>query len=284
MRTIQNFGLAEVGAGIDRARYSDAFNLAKARITKRRWSGEPMLSAENSIDELQQALAKAIQPLQIPVIEGRETIEQYVLDLAELARQAAAEAREAEAANRNREDSNKETAEALEAEHQETVETTEQTIESLVDYANTVDLSDREQRELARDADAAAAKIQADLQRAEQAMEDAGKARQESDRSEALDEAARAMNDLAESLEETANHFENAKSGENLDESRQALRDAEAALQMQQEMQDPYDRTEALAEASQLTPQELLEQLEEELQTNQPMQGELSEIARQAAE
>ena len=284
MRTIQNFGLAEVGAGIGRVRYSDAFHGAKARMTKRRWSGEPMLSAENSIDELQQALAKAIQPLQIPVIEGRETIEQYVLDLAELARQAAAEAREAEAANQNREDSNKETAEALQAEHEEAVETTEQTIESLVDYANTVDLSDREQRELARDADAAAAKIQADLQRAEQAMKDAEKARQESDRSEALDEAARAMNDLAESLEETASHFEDAKSGENLDESRQALRDAEAALQMQQEMQDPYDRTEALAETSQLTPQELLEQLEQELQTNQPMQGELSEIARQAAE
>ncbi len=283
-RTLQNVGVNEVPQQIDRVRYGDDYNQSRERITQRRWSGEPMLSAETSIDALQQALATALKPLSLPVIEARETIEQYVLSLAEQARQAAEEAREAEAANRSREDSKPETVKQLDAEHEQAVEAAKETIESLVDYANTIDLSDANQREMARDADAAAAKIQADLQRAEQAMQQAGRRDNETQRGESLDQAADAMRDLAESLDQTAAHFERAQDGEDVAQSRQALREAEAALQMQQEMQDPYARTEALAEAANQNPRELLERLEQELQDNQPMQEELSEIAEQAAE
>ncbi|MEM1067911.1 MAG: hypothetical protein AAGI63_03370 [Planctomycetota bacterium] len=283
-RTIHNFGDSEVAQQIDRARYGDAFNESRSRITQRRWSGDPMLSVEGFLDELQKQLAEAIQPLDIPVLDARETIRQYVLDLAEQAREAAAEARESESANRSREDSKEETLTELQEEHQEAVAAAEETVEALIDYANTIDVTDAEQRELARDADAAAAKIQSNLQQADRAMKDAEEANSESAREEALDQAAAATQELAEALDQTAAHFEKATAREDLSESRQALRDAEEALQMQQQMQDPYERTADLAEDSQSTPQELLERLEQELQTNQPMQEELSDIAEQAAE
>ena len=81
---------------IDQARYNEDYNQARNRITSRRWSGEPMLTGESSLESLQAHLSSALQVLDPQVIEARETIQRYVLSLSEQARAAAEQAEEAQ--------------------------------------------------------------------------------------------------------------------------------------------------------------------------------------------
>ncbi len=284
-RTLQNAGIpwGEL-EDIDRARYNDDYNQARNRITTRRWGGDPVLSAESSLERLQQGLSDVLEALEPRVTEARATIERYVLTLSEQARQAAEEAKQAEQRTESRPDSQASTTDQLAKEQQRAEQATRQTLESLVDLANTASLTDSEQRELARDADISAAQIQQAARQAEASMKKATEADSDQERSDALDQTAEALNELSETLERTAEHFEKAENGEDLAESREQIRQTEAALQEQGELQDRYDRAEAMAEAAQSSPEEMMRQLEDELQENQPMQEELSEIARRAAE
>ena len=70
-RTLQNAGIpwAELEE-IDRARSNDDYNQARNRITTRRWSGDPMLSAEAALDRLQQGLSEVLDALQPRVAEA----------------------------------------------------------------------------------------------------------------------------------------------------------------------------------------------------------------------
>ena len=188
-RTLQNAGIPwDELQEIDRARYSDDFNQARNRITMRRWSGDPMLSAESSLDSLQQDLADQLSTLEPRVLEARATIARYVLSLSEQAREAAEEARQAQSRTETRTDSEALTASQLAEEQREAEEATQQTLESLVDLANTASLTDPEQRELARDADSSAAQIQEAASQAEAAMKQATQAESEQQRREALDQ------------------------------------------------------------------------------------------------
>lgn len=269
---------------VDRTRYSEDFHQAKQRVTLRRWSGDPLLTAEIELDALQLELRAALQALEPAAMEARQTIERYVLSLAEQARQAAEQARKAKQRTESRDDSTQETAEDLSEQQEQVAEATRETLESLVDLANTAQITDESQRQLARDADAAAAQVQAAADRAEREMEQATAAESDDKRSEALDETAEALEGLAESLERTAEHFERAENGEDLTESRNELRAAEEAIQFENELAEQYDRSAALAGAMESSPQEMMERLERELQQNEPMQRELSDIAERAAE
>lgn len=270
--------------GIEQSRYNDDFNQARNLITQRRWSGDRPLTAEAPLDRLQQHLAAALEKLEPRVDEARDTIRRYVPLLSEQARQAAEKTRQAQQRTESRADSEAATAEQLDRQQQEAEAATRETLESLVDLANTAQLSDAPQRELARDADAAAAQIQSALERADESMQQASDAADAENRKQALNQTAEALQQLTDSLEQTAAHFERAEKGEDLEASRQALRQAEQALSAQQELHQRYDRAKAMADAAAASPQELMKQLEQELQRNEPMQQELSEISRRAAE
>lgn len=284
-RTLRNVGIEpQLVQAVDQARYSPDLSQARQRITARRWNGEEMLTAETQLDVLQQYLSEALDALVPFVDEARATIQKYVLTLPEQAREAAQKAREAQARTESRPDSQQETAERLDQQQQEAEQATRETMEALVDLANTSDITNADQRELARDADAAAVQIQDALERAQQSMDAARQAANEQAGSDSLDQTAQALEDLSAALEQTAEHFERAENGEDLGETREQLRQMQAALERQQELESRFDRAEAMANAAEQTPQELLEQLERELQRNEPMQQELSEISERAAE
>jgi hypothetical protein len=269
---------------IEGSRYSEDYNQARNRITARRWSNEKLLTADAPLTSIERDVSDALAKLEPRVAEARATIQQYVLTLAELARDAAEKADEAKQRTQSRTDDSEKTADQLDAQQQQAEQAAERTIDRLVDVANTSDITDSQQRELAHDADAAAAQIQDALDRADQQMEEAAAAESDQDRSEALDQSATALEDLSEKLRQTAQHFEQAEAGGDLAETREQLRQAEQSLQNQDDLQQRYDDAQEMADAAQSDPQELLEQLEQELQTNRPMQQELSDIAQRAAE
>ncbi len=255
VRTLQNVGIdGKLTQAVDQARYNEDLNQARNRITSRRWNGEEMLTAEFQLDSLQRNLASALEPLEPFVDKARATIQKYVLTLPEQAREAAKKAREAQQRTESRPDSQQETAEQLDQQQQEAEEATRDTMEALVDLANTADIADAEQRELAHDADAAAAQIQEAVERAQESMDAANDAGNEEARSESLDQAAEALEDLSEALEQTAEHFERAENGEDLAESREQLRQAQAALERESELERRFDQAEAMANAAEKTP------------------------------
>lgn len=284
-RTLRSVGIeGNLVQAVDQARYNQDLSQARERITSRRWNGDEMLTAQTQLDSLQRYLKSSLDPLADYVDQARATIAKYVLTLPEQAREAAEKTRQAQQRTESRPDSQQETAEKLDAQQKEAEQATRETLESLVDLANTAEIADQKQRELARDADAASAQIQDALQRAQESMEAANDAGDEKQRSEALNETADALEELSTALEQTASHFERAENGEDLAKSREELRRAEAALEHENELENRFDRAQAMAEAAEKSPEELLEQLERELQQNEPMQEELSEISERAAE
>ncbi|MFK8115188.1 MAG: hypothetical protein AB8B91_23500 [Rubripirellula sp.] len=285
VRTLKNVRIDnELIQAIDQPRYNQDFSQARERITSRRWGGPEMLTAEAPIDSLQRDLSQGLDAIVPKVTEARQTIQQYVLSLAEQAREAAEKADEAKERTDTRPDQKQETAEQLQTEQEEAEQAAEETMEALVDIANTADITDAEAREVARDADAAAAQIQDAKERAEEAAKQAAEASEEQARGEALEKTEEALEDLADALRDTAEHFEKLENGEDVSESREQLRQAEEELQIQDQLQQRQDQAEAMANAAQQSPQEMLEQLERELQDNEPMQEELSEIAERAAD
>ncbi len=236
---------------IDQARYNASVEQARSRITSRRWSGDTMVSAETSLSEIESSLGDAIDNLEPTIETARQTILRYVLSLPEQAEKAAESVRTAD-------DSNDQDAESE----------VDKTLQALVDLANNADLNSDAERELARDADAATAQINDAKKRAEEASPD----------------NADTMNDLAETLEQTAEHFRAAENGEDVSQSREALRKAEAELQIESQLQKRFDQAKAMASAAESSPQEMMERLEQELQRSPPMQNELSEIAKAAAD
>ena len=87
---------------------------------------------------------------------------------------------------------------------------------------------------------------------------------------------------MAEVLDAIADHFEKLQKGEDVAESREDLRESEEETGIKEELDEQFAQAERLAELAQLSPEELLRELEEELAENQPMQKEVSEIAEDA--
>lgn len=256
MRTLKDARIDwQLIAPIDQSRYSPEVEQSRSRITSRRWSNEKMVSAAGPLSEVERALGEAIQDLEPTIETARQTILKYVLSLPEQAEKAAEKTRDA----MNDSASEKDLA-AVDTE-------VEKTLQALIDLANNADMTDVNQRELARDADAAAAQIN-DAQR----------------RVDTEPQPTEAMNDLAESLEKTAEHFRAAEEGRDVSESREELRQAEQELKIAQQLEQRFAQAEAMANAAESSPEELLKKLEDELQRNEPMQQELSDITRQATE
>ena len=167
---------------------------------------------------------------------------------------------------------------AVAEEHQRAKRSAETTLDSLADFANNADPLDAEQRELARDADAAARAIRESLDQAERATGDATEAADETETREALDRSADAHDRLAENLRRTAEHFEKAENGEPLKDSRDALRPAPIDEASDADRQR-READEELAEQALQSPEERLAELERELKTNDPMRESLDDLS-----
>ncbi|EMI21524.1 membrane protein [Rhodopirellula maiorica SM1] len=269
---------------IDQSRYGGAIHQAAERIRPRRWEEESLVSASAFLRTATSKLDAAVQPLTPLVDEARQVILRYVPTLAEQARLAATKAAEAEQRTQQREDASSETAKQLDKQQETAEQAATETLQRLADHANNADMTDASQRELAQDADAAAAQIADSLKRAQQQMDAATSTPAAKPRDALLQDAADSLKDLKEALEQTAEHFERADAGEDVSQSREELRQAESELQQTADLQQQFDQAEAMANAANQSPEELMRQLEQELRRNELMQDELSDIAANAAE
>ncbi|WP_182866990.1 hypothetical protein [Stieleria mannarensis] len=269
---------------IDATRQNDDHNQANARIDPRRWSLDDFLSAEKPLQSLARDLQLGLDDLAEHRDQARDVLRRYVLTLAQQARQAAEKAEQAKQATDAREDASEESAQEVRPEQDEAIAKSTETIGALIDQANTTDIVNDEQREVARDADAAAELIAEAVQETKEALKRAESATSTQQRDDALESVEEKLGELSDRLQQTAEHFEKIEQGQDVSQSRQQLRQAEAELDAAEALSERYENAEQMAAAAKQDPRELLRQLEEELQRNQPMQEALSDIAAETVD
>lgn len=264
---------------INATRANNDYKQALSRIDSRQWKMDSFVSAEKQLESMASDLQTGLDDLSEFQQQAREVLRQYVLKLSQQARQAAEAAKQAKQSTDARDDASEESAEQVEPEQQRAVDQATDTIGALIDQANTLDIVDDQQREVARDADAAAELIAEAVKETREAMKNVQASESTGKRDDAMEAVENRFEALASRLEETADHFEKIENGEDVTESRERLRQAEEQLKAAGELQERYDRAEEMAETAKQDPRELLEQLEQELKRNEPMQDALSDIA-----
>ncbi len=269
---------------IDQTLTSPAFKRSRDQVNARRWQDGPVVPVDRELVTIERPFREALKQLDPLTAEARKVLARYVSSLPEQARQAAEQAEAARDRAREREESDSETIQQVAAKHEEAKRSAEETIDSLRDVANNANPLDADQRELARDADAAAAAIGETIRESDQALREADEAGDESQAGEALDRSADSHEEMADTLRQTADHFERADAGESLAETGEQLRPASTSDEPETELEQRRRETEQLAEQAQESPQQRLEKLEEELPRNEPMRESLDEIAERGAE
>ncbi|MEM9644113.1 MAG: hypothetical protein AAF989_03885 [Planctomycetota bacterium] len=245
---------------IDQTRYNASFKEARDRISGRLWSNKPHVSTASFLMENQRRLAAAISDLKPLFESAREVLRQHVRPLTELAQKAADEA------ERVRQLSEASSDEMVASE--ESLRLARETSQALVDLANLVDATDRADLDMASAADFATEMID--------------EAVGELARSEDAKQQSEAASKLQKRLEAVANRADLFESGKISDELISDLRRS-AGMEGPAEAPDLFEqRAQALAEAGNRDPSELLRQLEETLPKNEAMQSELDDIAETA--
>ncbi|MEO1529729.1 MAG: hypothetical protein AAFX06_30290 [Planctomycetota bacterium] len=268
---------------LDEALWSNDHRQANERIDPRRWSLDPFVSAAKPLERLIEQIDEGLKNVEPDRESAREILNKYVISLSEQAREAAEAANEAKQETDQRNDDSKQSVEEVREPQEDATEKATETIQALIDQANTANVIDDEEREVARDADAAAELIADAVQEAKEQLNAAENADSEEKRQEALESTEEAFEKLAERLEQTADHFDKIENGEDVSESRQQLRQDEQEL-TDQNLQERYEQAEKMADAAKQDPRELLRQLEEELKNNEPMQEALSDLSKELVE
>ena len=150
--------------------------------------------------------------------------------------------------------------------------------------AGVQNLVDKEGREIARDADDAAALVQTRKKSVQENLSDALQANTVTEQNEALESTIETQQKLAETLDLIADHFEKVNGKKDASETREELRKVEDELGIKEEVEKQFAQAEKLGELAKLPPQALLAELEKELKKNQPMKEELSDISKETIE
>ena len=247
--------------------------------------GRAPQSTAKEVELVQADLRRVIKLLSPAVKNAREKLDQLAPSLPELARQLAKKAREAKAqsesiAGKPEDEATEVRQETTKLQREQRVLGNEITLfnAALRQEANVQNVLDDEGREIARDADDAAALVQDKENAAENAIDQALQATSRGSQNENLKKASEKQGELAEVLDAIADHFEKVDQGEEVTESREELRQAEEELGIKEQIEEQFAQVERLAELAKLSPEELLAELEKELADNKPMQQELSEI------
>ncbi|QDV13285.1 hypothetical protein CA51_31730 [Rosistilla oblonga] len=304
---------------INELRWGDPLNKAGERITMRRWRRESV-SAAAGVEVLATRFQERLTEIAPIMADARKriaalipNIPQLADDLAEKTRQLEeqtkalaeeAKAEEAKAKEENKTPENADAAEseqdpeadaaelarqeklaALQEQQQSLSEELQELLAALAEDASNQDLMEDEGRQRARDADDSIGMIQQPAETSAEELQAAAEAKSAQQQADALQKAADQQEQLADALEQVAEHFEKLDAGEDVAESREALRQAEMELPNARELEKEYARLERLnniAEQAQSEQQRLLEQLERELQKSPEMQAALSDIAAEA--
>ncbi|QDV69709.1 hypothetical protein Poly24_34260 [Rosistilla carotiformis] len=309
----------EVVHRINELRWGGPLDKAGQMITMRRWRREVVSAAtgvETMVNRFQERIVeiapimadarKRIADLIPSIPQLAETLADKARQLEEetaaLAEEAKAEADKAEQQPKAEEKSaeaaaeqaaekaateaaRQEKLEALQEEQQSLTEELQALLAALAEDASNQDLMEEEGRQRARDADDSIGMIQQPAEKSAQELQAAAESPAASKQAEALQEAAKQQEQLADALDQVGEHFEKLDAGEDVAESREALRQAETELPNGRELAKEYARLERLsdiAERAESEQEKLLAQLERELQKSPEMQAALSDIAAEA--
>ena len=244
---------------------------------------KPPRSASKQVKRIQEELKFVLSLLKPAVREARKRLDALAPSLAELARALVVKTRSLELESSEilekgiKEEFRKMTS-TLQSEQRALGKEIELFNEALRQEANIQNLLDEEGREIARDADDAAAFLQAKELSIEQAIEQSLQSLNFTDQNSALAKARDGQGQLAEFLEALAEHFEGIKEGKDVAQTREELRATEEEIGTKDEMEKRFEEAKRLAELAQLPAEELLAELERELTVNEPMQKELAQI------
>ncbi len=257
-----------------------ASHSVRENLISRRWANQTPISGADKLDELHAAGVKAMVPLEQKMEESRKLLNSFLPSIAELA------ARTAESLRQTKVEPQKpQVTETVEKAREDVERRAETLKEQLVDEANTQEMLTDEGRRKARNADIS-------LQAIEQQME-AVKAAQsqlesapEADKPEAAEQLNQAADAAAKTMDQIAQHYEqeasDAANSESLaKEKSPLLEQVEKDLDLKAKLDQQYARLNALANALESDPQELLKKLQQELARNPLMQQELDAIADQ---
>lgn len=151
--------------------------------------------------------------------------------------------------------------------------------------ADTEDLRTADGRERSRDADDTIAMLRPDAEQATEQLAQAQTLERADLQADAIGQAADAQQRSADTLRQLAEHFDHREQDPAAaQQSRQALRDAEAELGIQEQFDQQYEQMERLAELAQADDADRLAQLEEMLQDDPAMRRELDRLAEQMAD
>ena len=280
----------EIVSRVDSLRRSTAAQDAEEKITARRRRHDRMVSAAYELAELKTELDTVLEEIKPIMAEARALIAQYVPSIPQMAEQAAKELRELEQQTTELAEKPPAADEAGVSPRMETLQERQQQanqqihdlMEALAEDANSQDLLTDEGRERARDADDSMAMIREPAARMKQAMQKAATAEEAKEQARDLAQAAEHQEQTADAMDRIAEHFERLDAGEDVAQTRNALRQAEREMGIARQMDQQYGRAQQLGEMAAKDPQQLLAELEAELQQNPTMQEALSEIARDA--
>ena len=280
----------EINSRIDGMRWSTPAQDAARKITSRRYRREAPAGTVYELLELQTELNAVLKDIEPIMAEARALIAQYAPTIPEMARrgsdelgnleQETTEAADTLSDSDARENSSR--VDELQEEQRQIDDRIEDLIDALVEDANVQDLLTEEGRQRARDADDGVAMVEEPAARMEQAMQQATQADRPDDQARELDRAAQQQDRTAQALDKIAEHFARLESGQDVADTRNALRQAEQELGIARQMDQRYDPAQQLGQMADKSLEELLAELEAELQTNPAMQESLSEISRDA--
>ena len=242
-------------------------------------------------EEIIAELEKVLRLLKPEATQARKTINELAPTLAELARTLSKQTRnrkkEAEDIKYNENQDlaeNRKDSTSLQNKQKVLNQDINSFTTALRQEAGVQNLLDQEGREIARDADDAAALVQNRKQAVQKNLSDALQANTISEQNEALQSTIDNQNELAETLDLIADHFEKVKDKKDASKTREELRKVEEELGIKEEVEKQFAQAEKLGELAKLPPEALLAELEKELKKNQPMKEELSDISKESIE
>lgn len=279
----------EITEDYDQIRWSPEMRDAQRKITERRWKLESPAGAGYELTQLV-TRTESVEEAVLPVMaEARAIIAQYAPTIPQLARQAAEQIRQQEertleqtdqiAANEEKSD-----LQDLQQSQQEINEQLEDLMEALVEEANSKDLLQEEQREVARDADDSLALIEDAAKQMNRELQEATESDSAEAQEEQLAQAAEEQEKAADALDLVAQHFENLEQNQNVAETRSDLRQSEREMRLARQFDQQFSEPQQVEEMLKQSPEDLLAELTEELKTNLAMQQALSEISTEALE
>lgn len=291
----------KIAERIDQLRWNEAAKLAERRITSRLWADESATDAAAPLESLTRDIRDIQASLAPLVAEARQQIASLGPSAAELANKAADKTEQlsqqtqalATALEQNEVPDPELRIEQLELDKNQTAAPIEDLRESLVDLAEMQNLLATDELQRARELDAAIDVVDRAQEQTQASLDELPRSADEAKLAPAMQDATEKQSAAADALRSLARALEIAdpasdvsqESLANANENRlRELADKLQAAEGERDRSAEYSAAERLAKLAEANPEEILRQLESQLKQNEPMQREMSQIARAAAE